>query len=837
MSENVVWFENLKRADVARVGGKNSSLGEMIANLAARDIHVPAGFATTADAFRAFIKANDLFTRMGERLDALKAGKIALAQAGTEIRAMILAGDWPDDILADIRAAYAELARRTGRKNPSVAVRSSATAEDLPDASFAGQQETFLNVTGEKGLLDACRRCYASLYTDRAITYRTLKGFDHQKVALSVGVQQMVRSDIGGSGVMFSIDTESGFDKVVLINAAWGLGENVVQGAVNPDEYQVYKPFIGKPGLVPILEKKLGEKEKKMIYEGGAGHTTRNVPTSKAERATFVLSDAEILDLARQAATIEEHYGQPMDMEWAKDGETGELFIVQARPETVQSRVRVDTMKSYTVQKAGKVLATGLSVGNAVATGRVCMIESAHDIDRFVDGSILVTSTTDPDWVPIMKRASAIVTDHGGRTSHAAIVSRELGLPAVVGCGNATHLLHDDQDVTVSCAEGETGYVYAGIAEFEVEDIALDEVPKTRTKIMLNMANPSAAARWWRLPADGVGLARMEFVVSNAIRVHPMALVKFDELKDEAAKAEIAELTKGYANKPDYFVDQLARGLSRIAAVFYPKPVIVRMSDFKTNEYAELLGGRQFEPAEENPMIGFRGASRYYSPAYREGFALECRAMKKLRDEMGFDNVVMMIPFCRSLDEADKVLEVMAENGVRRGDKGLQVYVMCEIPSNVILAEDFAKRFDGFSIGSNDLTQLTLGVDRDSGELAGLFDERNPAVQWMIETVIARAHAAHAKVGLCGQAPSNDPDYARLLVQAGIELDLGDAGRLHRGETARRGGREIASDLRGGAKDRDICIIAYRDPSPIADRSEAARRPGLSRAGNPDPGR
>ena len=639
----------------------------------------------------------------------------------------------------------------------------------MPDASFAGQQETYLNISGEAGLLDACRRCYASLFTDRAITYRQIKGFDHQKVALSVGVQQMVRSDIGGSGVMFSIDTESGFDKSVLINAAWGLGENVVQGAVNPDEYEVYKPFLNKPGLTPILEKTLGEKEKKMIYTADSVRTTRNVPTSKAERETFVLSDAEILDLARQACRIEAHYGEPMDMEWAKDGETGVLYIVQARPETVQSRVDVGVMKSYTVKQAGKTLITGLSVGNAVATGRVSIIESAHDIGRFVDGSILVTSTTDPDWVPIMKRASAIVTDHGGRTSHAAIVSRELGLPAVVGTGNATHLLHDDQDVTVSCAEGETGYVYQGIAAYDVQEIPLDEVPQTRTKIMLNMANPSAAARWWRLPADGVGLARMEFVINNAIKVHPLALLRFDELTDATAKAEINRLTRGYKVKADYFVDHLAMGLSRIAAVSYPNPVIVRMSDFKTNEYADLLGGRQFEPAEENPMIGFRGASRYYSKAYKDGFALECRAIKRLRDEMGFDNAIVMIPFCRSPDEADKVLAVMAENGLKRGEKGLQVYVMCEIPANVILAEEFAKRFDGFSIGSNDLTQLTLGVDRDSGELAGLFDERNPAVQWMIEQIIKRAHAVGAKVGLCGQAPSNDPDYARLLVGYGID--------------------------------------------------------------------
>jgi pyruvate,water dikinase len=623
-------------------------------------------------------------------------------------------------------------------------------------------------VRGEAALLAACRRCYASLYTDRAITYRALKGFAHQAVALSVGVQLMVRSDLGGAGVMFSIDTESGFDKVVLINAAWGLGENVVQGTVNPDEYQVYKPFLGKPKLAPILQKTLGEKERKMVY-AARGATTRNVPTSKAEREAFVLTDAEILELARYAVVIEAHYGQPMDMEWGRDGETGLIYILQARPETVQSRIDVGALKTYRLLGKGKKLLEGLSVGDAIATGEVCLIESAADIARFVDGSVLVTGTTDPDWVPVMKRASAIITDHGGRTSHAAIVSRELGLPAVVGTGDATRLLHDGQEVTVSCAEGDKGFVYAGVSEFEVTETVLGDVPKTRTEVMLNLANPAAAARWWRLPVDGVGLARMEFVISNAIRVHPLALTRFDQLKDEGAKAEITRLTRGYGDRCDYFVHSLAMGLSRIAATWYPRPCIIRMSDFKTNEYAELLGGRQFEPAEENPMIGFRGASRYYSPAYADGFALECRAIKRLREVMGFDNVVVMIPFCRSPEEADRVLAVMEKNGLKRGKNGLQVYVMCEIPSNVILADEFAKRFDGFSIGSNDLTQLTLGVDRDSADLAGLFRERDPAVQWMIETVIARARANGRHIGLCGQAPSNDPEFARLLVAAGID--------------------------------------------------------------------
>ncbi|MCA3488877.1 MAG: phosphoenolpyruvate synthase [Rhodobacter sp.] len=766
---NVMWFEDLTRRDVALVGGKNSSLGEMVRQLGQKGIRVPSGFATTADAYRAYLTANGLDARIDDVIGQWQDHRIALHEAGSRVRAMILAGDWPGEIEADILQSYRDLSRRAGVADLPVAVRSSATAEDLPDASFAGQQETYLNVRGEKAVLTACRSCYASLFTDRAISYRQMKGFGHAKVALSIGVQRMVRSDTGGSGVMFSIDTESGFDRIALINAAWGLGENVVQGAVNPDEYQVYKPFLGAQNVTPIVGKRLGAKEIKMIYANRQGGETRNVPTSKAERAAWVLSDAEILDLARMAVTIETHYGQPMDMEWARDGDTGELFIVQARPETVQSRADAGAIKSYTVRKAGKTLLSGLSVGSAVAAGRVCILESARDIDRFVDGSILVTSTTDPDWVPIMKRASAIVTDHGGRTSHAAIVSRELGLPAIVGTGTATHILHDEQEVTVSCAGGGEGMIYEGIARFDVEELRIDDLPKTRTQIMLNMANPSAAFRWWRLPCDGVGLARMEFVINNAIKVHPMALVHFDRLTDQAAKAEIARMTKAYSDKTEFFVDGLARGLSQIAAVVYPKPVIVRMSDFKTNEYAELLGGREFEPHEENPMIGLRGASRYYSPQYEEGFALECKAILRLRKEMGFDNVVVMIPFCRTPLEADRVLQVMEKHGLKRGVDGLEVYVMGEIPANVILAEDFARRFDGFSIGSNDLTQLTLGVDRDSEELAALFDESDPAVLWMIESLIARAHKAGAKVGLCGQAPSNDPAFARLLVKAGID--------------------------------------------------------------------
>lgn len=766
----IVWFGSLGLGDVALVGGKNASLGELVRHLSAQGVKVPDGFATTADAFWQFVEANQIGVIIRTALADFAAGKSDLARTGDMIRQAFLRGEWPSETADAICAAYRELSEKTGRNEMAVAVRSSATAEDLPDASFAGQQETFLNIRGESALLDACRRCYASLFTDRAIAYRQAKGFDHSKIALSIGVQEMVRSDIGGAGVMFSIDTETGFDKVVLITAAWGLGENVVQGTVDPDEYMVFKPFLDKEKLVPVIEKSLGKKAQKMVY-GAAGETpTRNVPTSLEERDAFVLDDPHLLTLALWACRIEEHYGRPMDIEWAQDGETGDLYIVQARPETVQSRREGTALKSYHIESKGRKLVSGLSIGNAVATGRTCFIDSPHEIDRFVDGSILVTGTTDPDWVPIMKRAAAIVTDHGGRTSHAAIVSRELGIPAVVGCGNATRVLHDAQDVTVSCAEGDDGFVYAGHATYHAEDLNLDQIPETRTQVMLNLANPSAAFRWWRLPSDGVGLARMEFVVSNHIKIHPMALVRFDELKDHAAKSVIAQLTRlYYYDKKEYFVDRLARGLARIAASQYPRPVIVRMSDFKSNEYAGLLGGAEFEPDEANPMIGFRGASRYYSPRYKEGFALECRAIRRLRTHLGFDNVIIMIPFCRTVQEADSVLAVMKENGLERGQDGLEVYVMCEIPSNVILASEFAERFDGFSIGSNDLTQLTLGVDRDSSELAELFDERNDAVKWMIRTVIAKAHESGAKVGLCGEAPSNDMEFAAFLAECGID--------------------------------------------------------------------
>jgi pyruvate, water dikinase len=766
---NVVSFEHVGRNDVARVGGKNASLGEMIRALTSAGVRVPPGFATTADAYRSFVAHNKLAPVILDAVTAWEARQATLTQTGQRIRDAFLHGEWPTDTAAAIRDGYERLSARLGGADPAVAVRSSATAEDLPDASFAGQQETYLNVSGEQALLQACRRCYASLFTDRAIAYRQARGFEHLKVALSVGVQQMVRADRACSGVMFSIDTETGFDRVVLINAAWGLGETVVQGQVDPDEYMVFKPLLADHTLSPIIEKKLGGKAIKLIYSAELEEWTRKVPTSIAERESFVLIDAEILQLARWACVIETHYGVPMDMEWAKDADTGELYIVQARPETVKSRCDQAILKTYHVQKTGRKLLDGLAIGEAAVNGRVCIVRDPREVERFVQGAILVAENTDPDWVPIMRKASAIITDHGGRTSHAAIISRELGVAALIGTGDATRLLHDEQDVTVSCAEGDIGHVYEGAAEITVEDMPFDSVPHTHTRVMFNMANPAIALRWWRLPADGVGLTRIEFVISNTIKIHPMALVHFERVTDPAVRDEIKRLTKGYAEKSEYFVETLACELARIAAFCHPKPVIVRLSDFKTNEYANLLGGAYFETHEENPMIGFRGASRYYSPRYREGFALECRALKRLRERLGFRNVIVMIPFCRTPQEADQVLAVMAENGLKRGENELKVYVMCEIPSNVILTEEFARRFDGFSIGSNDLTQLTLGVDRDSDELAGLFSESDPAVMSLIESVIARAHALGVPVGLCGEAPSAHPEFAQFLVRAGID--------------------------------------------------------------------
>ena len=763
------WFDDVTAEAVPVVGGKNASLGEMVRNLRKNGVRVPDGFATAAEAYREFLRVNQLEGTMCALLNELSNDPTSLDRVGRGVRKAFLGAKFPPDIEKAIRLAYADLCRRYGQDDVDVAVRSSATAEDLPTASFAGQQETFLNVTGPAMLLDACRKCYASLFTNRAISYRRDKGFDHLKVALSIGVQKMVRSDQGSAGVMFSIDTESGFPNVVVINAAWGLGELVVQGAITPDEYVVFKPLLAQTTLAPVIGKTLGDKARKMVYAKGGTSATKSVETSKKERRSWVLPDEDILQLARWACTIENHYKMPMDMEWAKDGQTGELFIVQARPETVQSQMQAGVLKTYRLMERGPRLVSGLSIGEAIAAGEACVIKSAQEIDRFRDGAILVTETTDPDWVPIMKRAKGIVTDHGGRTSHAAIVSCELGIAAIVGTGDATDVLKDGRPITISCAEGSEGYVYDGLLKFEASDVDLAAIPETRTHIMMNIASPAAAFRWWRLPCDGIGLARMEFIINNVIKIHPMALAHFDEITEPDVCARIEDLTRGYDDKRQYFVDHLARGIAKIAASQYPEPVIVRMSDFKSNEYANLIGGTRWEPEEANPMLGLRGASRYYSPRYRDGFALECLAIKRVREEIGLSNVIVMIPFCRTPEEADRVLDVMATNGLKRGDGDLEIYVMAEIPSNVVLAAEFATRFDGFSIGSNDLTQLMLGVDRDSAELAGLFEERHEAVKSVIRTLIQAAHESGRKVGICGQAPSDHPDFAAFLVEAGID--------------------------------------------------------------------
>ncbi len=679
----------------------------------------------------------------------------------------------PADLKQAILAGYQKLSEGSSRLL-DVAVRSSATAEDLPDASFAGQQETYLNVQGGQLLLETCKRCFASLYTDRAISYRVDKNFDHFKVGLSIGVQRMVRSDLAASGVMFSIDTETGFRDAVLINASYGLGENVVQGTVNPDEYYVFKPTL-RAGKRPILQKLLGTKEFKLVYDVGGGKMTKNVPVPPEDRERFAIGDDEILALARWACVIEDHYTRkrgrpvPMDMEWAKDGQTGELFIVQARPETVQSQKRPEAIEVYKLKSKGRVLATGRSVGEKIGKGPVRVIKRVQDLHQFQDGDILVTDKTDPDWEPTMKKAGAIVTNRGGRTCHAAIVSRELGLPAVVGTERGTELLCDGQPVTVSCAEGDTGFVYEGLLDFDVERQDLRQLERPKTHIMMNVGNPEEAFRLSFIPNDGVGLAREEFIISTYIKAHPVALLEYDRLTDPAVRAEIDRLTRAYVDKPQFFVDKLAQGVAMIGAAFYPKDVIVRLSDFKTNEYANLVGGASYEPKEENPMLGFRGASRYYDPRYRDAFALECRAMKKVRDEMGLANVKLMVPFCRTVEEGKRVLAEMEKHGLKRGQNGLEVYVMCEIPSNVILADEFAEIFDGFSIGSNDLTQLVLGVDRDSEIVAHIFDERNPAVKKMIASVIKAARARGRKIGICGQAPSDYPEFARFLVEEGID--------------------------------------------------------------------
>ncbi|MEX2587145.1 MAG: phosphoenolpyruvate synthase [Actinomycetota bacterium] len=763
----VVWFTELSSADVGLVGGKNASLGELIANLAPAGIRVPEGFATTAEAYWRFLDSAGLRKVIAAEVDRLNRGA-ALSDVGSKIRRAILDAPLPQEIAGSIAAAYRKMSAAAGVEELDVAVRSSATAEDLPEASFAGQQESFLNVRGERALMDTCRRCFASLFTDRAISYREHQGFDHDSIALSVGVQRMVRSDLAGAGVMFSIDTETGFRDSVIIDAAWGLGEAVVSGQVDPDEYAVFKPLLDEPALTPIISKTKGAKRRKIVYSS-EGDRTSTLDTDARERAAYVLSDDQIVTLAGWGRDVEAHYGRPMDVEWALDGDTGELYVVQARPETVQARRESTQLRTYKLTGTGPVLVSGLAIGDAVGAGEVCILTSPADIDRFRSGAVLVTPITDPDWEPIMKRAAAIVTDHGGRTSHAAIVSRELGVPAIVGTGDATERLIEGQAVTVSCSEGDQGRVYEGILPFEQSELDLASVGATRTKVMLNLGNPAAAFRWWRLPADGVGLARTEFIVANHVKIHPMALVHFDQLDDGAARRRIEELTTGYEERTEYFVERLAYGVARIAASRYPDPVVVRMSDFKTNEYATLIGGAQFEIHEENPMIGWRGASRYYSDGYKQGFALECRAMRRVREKIGLTNVILMIPFCRTLEEADRVLGVMAEQGLERGRSGLQIYVMAEIPSNVLSAAGFAERFDGFSIGSNDLTQLILGVDRDSEALAHVFNERDPAVTGAIESLIRVAHDHGVPVGFCGQRPSDDPDFARLLVANGID--------------------------------------------------------------------
>ena len=767
----VLQFDEVSSKDGGRVGGKNAALGEMIRALKKQGVRVPQGFATTADAFRLFVRENKIDKKIRAEIQRLKQGSKSLASAGKTLRTLFLKSKFPKQVEEQIREAYRDLCKRYGKRAVDVAVRSSATAEDLPEASFAGQQETYLNISGEDAVIDACRKCYASLFTDRAISYREAKDFDHLKVALSAGVQKMVHADKASAGVMFSIDTESGFPNVVRISAAWGLGEVVVKGAANPDEFMVFKPLLGKKNARPILEKSLGDKKRKVVYASRRhrNRSTRTISTTKKERQSFTLGDDEILRLAKWACAIEKHYKKPMDIEWAKDGDTGEILILQARPETVQALKKAGSLTTYRLKEKGKRLLSGLSVGDAIAAAKACRIQSARDLGKFKEGSILVTEMTDPDWGPIFKKTKGIITDLGGRTCHAAIVSRELGIPAVVGTGEATRVLRDGQDVTLSCAEGDEGFIYDGLLDFAEEKVSLKKLPDTRTPIMLNIASPGGAFRWWKLPCDGIGLTRIEFIIANRMQIHPMALVHLHELENVDARRKIEELTRTYKNKSDYFIDKLAEGIARIAAAQYPRPVIVRLSDFKTNEYAQLIGGEQFESHEQNPMLGLRGASRYYHEKFRDAFRLECEAIKHVRNEMGLKNVIVMVPFCRTLDEADKVLHLLADNGLVRGRGGLEIYMMCEIPSNVVLAERFAERFDGFSIGSNDLTQLVLGVDRDSAELSDLFDERNEAVKIVIHDVIRAAHKQDCKVGICGEAPSNYPEIAAFLVKCGID--------------------------------------------------------------------
>ncbi|ULJ69993.1 phosphoenolpyruvate synthase [Wielerella bovis] len=774
MAENyVIWFENLRMTDVERVGGKNASLGEMISQLTNKGVRVPGGFATTAEAYRAFLAHNGLHERISAALADLNVDDVTeLTRVGAQIRQWILETPFPEQLNNEIEAAWNKLVADAGTDNISVAVRSSATAEDLPDASFAGQQETFLNISGLENVKEAMHHVFASLYNDRAISYRVHKGFEHDVVALSAGVQRMVRSDSGASGVMFSIDTESGFEDVVFITSSYGLGETVVQGAVNPDEFYVHKPTL-KKDKPAILRKTMGSKLIKMVFTDSvqAGKSVQTVDVPVEERKLFSINNEEITELAKYAMIIEEHYGRPMDIEWGRDGVDGKLYILQARPETVKSQEKAagNVLRRYSIKGERKVLTQGRAIGQKAGKGVVRIIQDASEMHLVQAGDILVTDMTDPDWEPVMKRAAAIVTNRGGRTCHAAIIARELGIPAVVGCGDATDKLQSGAEVTVSCAEGDTGFIYEGLLDVNVTEVSLDHMPKSPAKIMMNVGNPEMAFTFTNLPSEGIGLARMEFIINRQIGIHPYALLKFDEQEPEL-KAEIKERIAGYASPVDFYVDKIAEGVATLAASAYPKKVIVRMSDFKSNEYAGLLGGDKYEPHEENPMLGFRGAARYISEDFKPAFALECRALKYVRDEMGLTNVEIMIPFVRTLAEAEEVIKVLKENGLERGKNGLRLIMMCEVPSNALLAEQFLKYFDGFSIGSNDMTQLTLGVDRDSGgPIASTFDERNAAVKVMLHLAISTCRRLNKYIGICGQGPSDHKDFAKWLVEEGIE--------------------------------------------------------------------
>lgn len=768
MSAYVLWLHALRLSDLSQVGGKNSSLGEMIGNLSNLGVSVPGGFATTADAYREFITINKLTERMQVRLADLDVEDVGeLVKAGAEIRGWVMNAPLQPALDAAIRGAYQTMCKEAGAKEISVAVRSSATAEDLPDASFAGQQETFLNVTGEEDVVAKVKEVFASLYNDRAIAYRVHHGFKHEDVFLSAGIQLMVRSDIGASGVLFTMDTESGFRDAVFVTSSYGLGENVVQGAVNPDEFYAYKPGLmaGKPA---ILRRTLGSKQIRMVYSDKPGERVRNEATPEALQKQFSISDADVEELSRQALTIEKHYQRPMDIEWAKDGNTGKIYIVQARPETVKSRTKATQIERYILNETGKVVCEGRSIGHKIGSGVARVVRSLADMHRVQAGDVLVADMTDPDWEPVMKRASAIVTNRGGRTCHAAIIARELGVPAVVGTANALDSIQDGQAITVSCAQGDTGYIYEGQLAFERITTDLAQMPPAPMKIMMNVANPERAFDFAMLPNAGVGLARLEMIINSHIGVHPKALLEFDK-QDATTKARINEKMAGYANPRAFYVDRLAEGIASITAAFAPNPVIVRLSDFKSNEYANLIGGKNYEPHEENPMIGFRGASRYVDSSFAECFAMECEAFKRVRDTMGLSNAWVMIPFVRTLEEGHKVIEVLAKNGLRRGENGLKVIMMCELPSNALLAEEFLDIFDGFSIGSNDLTQLTLGLDRDSAIVAHLFDERNPAVKKLLSMAISAARKKGKYIGICGQGPSDHPDLADWLMQQGIE--------------------------------------------------------------------